>query len=386
MKILSIETSCDETALAILEATGNDNKFNFKIKNSVLYSQVEKHRKYGGVYPSLAKREHAANLMPLLLELTETDTKKENIEVDEELKKELEEMFSREPELFEAVIKNINKISKPDVDMIAVTTGPGLEPALWVGINFARALSIIWNIPIMPVNHMEGHMTSVLVDLSDDGPEILDVVFPAVALLISGGHTQLIEINSWGDYKVIGGTRDDAVGEAFDKTARLLGLPYPGGPEISKLAQEARDVGLTPSMTLPRPMMNTKDFDFSFSGLKTAVLYVVKDLGELNEEQKKEIALEFENAATEVLIHKTKKALDKYNAKTLIVGGGVIANKFIRENLTTMVNELGVEILLPKRELSTDNAIMIGVAGFIKSLKEKPEMGADLKAIGNLSL
>lgn len=384
MKILSIETSCDETALAILDASGNEKGFKFKVNNTALYSQIEKHKEYGGVFPSLAKREHALNLIPLLTEITVVNGN--GVEISEETKKELTEMLDREPDLLKAFLEYIPKISKPDIDMIAVTTGPGLEPALWVGINFARALSLVWQTPIMPVNHMEGHIASVMVEAEEISPEIQDIAFPAIALLISGGHTQLVKIDSWGKYEIIGSTRDDAVGEAFDKTARLLGLPYPGGPEISKLAQEARNMGLVPSIEFPRPMINSGDLNFSFSGLKTSVLYTVKKIGELDENMKKEIALEFENAATDVLVTKTKKAIEDSNAQTLIVGGGVIANRFIRENLTTMTDSLGIQILLPSRDLSTDNAIMIGIAGFIKSFREKPAMGANLKAIGNLSL
>lgn len=282
-----------------------------------------------------------------------------------------------------------NRIEKPAIDLISVTAGPGLEPALWVGINFALALGELWNIPVMPANHMEGHILSPLFR------SMQKIAFPAIALLISGGHTELVLVKSWTDYRVIGQTRDDAVGEAFDKVARLLSLPYPGGPQISKLAAEARAANVrtaaetahtTPRFTLPRPMIKSDDYDFSFSGIKTSVLYTLKKLPKITDEDKKEMALEFENAVTEVLVAKTKKALDSEEIKTLIIGGGVIANTFIREAFKKLVTEFpGTQLLIPDLDLSTDNAVMIAIAGYFDFLSgKKPQ--TEIKAEGNLQL
>jgi N6-L-threonylcarbamoyladenine synthase len=231
------------------------------------------------------------------------------------------------------------------------------------------------------------------------------VVFPALALLISGGHTELVLIHDWMKYEVIGKTRDDAVGEAFDKVARLLSLPYPGGPEISKLAHDARIAHTTPSITLPRPMIKSPDYDFSFSGIKTSVLYKIQELtrpsedlghplfikervgasSELSDNIKKEFALEFENAVTEVLISKTKKALENYEIKTLILGGGVIANTYIRAEFEKLIKDHpDTTLLIPDKHLATDNAVMIAAAGYINFLNGVKE-SIDIKANGNLS-
>jgi N6-L-threonylcarbamoyladenine synthase len=403
MKILGIETSCDETAVCIIEADGGLEKPTFKILGNALYSQVKLHAEYGGVFPSLAKREHAKNLVPLfkkaLLDASmligaasnSTSTVRgplaspramgERGEV--ELQAALKKILEREIGLFDSLIEFIETIEKPDIDLIAVTAGPGLEPALWVGINFALALGQIWNIPVMPTNHMEGHIVSPL--LFQGGGQ--GVIFPALALLISGGHTELDLVENWHTFKLVGQTRDDAVGEAFDKVARLLGLPYPGGPEISKLAAEARKKNISSPFTLPRPMIKSDNFDFSFSGIKTAVLYGIKKLPELALETKMGIAREFEDAVTEVLISKTRKALDTYHVKTLILGGGVIANSFIRNAFKEMVEKVYSEtaLLIPDIALSTDNAVMIAMAGYIDFLSGK-KSATTIVASGNLSL
>jgi len=388
MKILSIETSCDETALAALNISGDLANPKIEILGTELYSQIEKHRPYGGVFPSLAKREHTTNLIPLLSSLLKNlqQNQKEIIEINNTTKRELEELFIHEPGLANDFIEFISKTSKPEFDMLAVTEGPGLEPALWVGINFAIALSKIWQIPLMPVNHMVGHIVSVLNHTTKAGGNKIN--FPAISLLISGGHTQLISIKNWGNYKVIGSTKDDAVGEAFDKVARLLGLQYPGGPEISKLAEQARKENFPNSkFKLPSPMINTDDFDFSFSGLKTAVLYLTQKIqinGKLSEKNKKQIALEFENSVTNVLIKKTMKALDKTGSKTLIIGGGVIANQHIRESFERLLKN-DFSLYLPEKELSTDNAIMIGISAFLKSFSVIAKIEPEIIADGNLS-
>src|SRR3989344_3702137 len=293
MKILGIETSCDETAVSIVEAGGDLKDLDFKLLGSALNSQVKIHAGYGGVVPALAKREHQKNL-PLILD--------------------------------EALKKADTDLAK--IDLITVTVGPGLEPALWAGITFAEELGKKLKIPVIPANHMEGHIASVLFNKTN-------IEFPALALLISGGHTELVLLTSWGEKEKIGKTQDDAVGEAFDKVGRLLGLSYPGGPQISKLARVAR---------------------------------------------------EFEDAVIETLISKTKAAIEKYSPKTLVIGGGVIANKALRENfLKLSKNYPEMKILIPEKSLTTDNATMIAAAGFIEYLRNnKPNR--KLKAQGNLDI
>jgi N6-L-threonylcarbamoyladenine synthase len=389
MKILGIETSCDETAVSLIEATGGLTDPHFSVLGNALYSQVKIHAEYGGVFPALAKREHAKNLVPLLREAFLKAKIATNIDtqiLSEETIASVTKLLEREPGLAEQLIPFLQSTAKPDIDLISVTSGPGLEPALWVGINFALALGKAWNIPVMPTNHMEGHILSPLLTHHE-------VSFPAIALLISGGHTELVLVRDWATYEVIGETRDDAVGEAFDKVARLLSLPYPGGPEISKLAEEGRQKKITSRWTLPRPMLHSPDLDFSFSGIKTAVLYLVKKLAEnhqisetfaLSPEAATEIALEFENAVTEVLLAKTKKAIEDHGAETLILGGGVIANTHIRRSFQELAaTHPGLKLLMPELNLSTDNAIMIAIAGYFDHLSGKQPQ-TSIKAEGNL--
>ncbi len=391
MRILSIETSCDETAISILEVISSGKNQTVKILSNVLRSQIELHQEFGGVFPNLAKREHVKNLPPILIEnlknsLLYVENKNE---ISLEKKETLKEILSHEEGLADSVIKIAESYNKPDIDYITVTVGPGLEPALWVGINFAKALNFIWNIPVVPVNHMEGHILSVLINSEISEKQeinIGDFEFPSLALLISGGHTELVLIKDWLDYEKIGTTRDDAIGEAFDKTARLLGIPYPGGPEISRLAKtgNARE-----DIKLPRPMINSDDYDFSFSGIKTSVLYLVKKLGEIDEQAKSDIAKEFEKAVTEVLIKKTKRAIEEFGIKNLIIGGGVSANTYIRKEFQKILTENfpSTNLYLPDSHLSTDNSVMIGMAGIfqINSGKELPIV-ASIKAESNLSL
>ena len=381
MKILSIETSCDETGVSILEAR----RASFRVLANNIASQVKIHAQYGGVYPMLAKREHIKNL-PILLE------------------------------------KTLKKAKLKKTDLIAVTSGPGLEPALWTGIVFAKELSKKWSCPLIPVNHMEGHILSVF-GKQKGKFTIQKIKFPALSLLISGGHTELVLVKENMKYKVIGETLDDAAGEAFDKVARMLGLPYPGGPEISKLAQKARlkiaspekhalefpggnSLLFSPSLSrqssnrparalkgfseeqflnLPRPMLHSKNFDFSFSGLKTAVLYLIRKIGPLDEQTKAKMAMEFENAVIETLIHKTQKAVEKYKIKTLIVAGGVSANKYLRKEIKRNIK---IKIFFPEKELTTDNSIMIGIVGYLQYIKNKGKVKKiqNIKATGNLRL
>lgn len=361
MRILAIETSCDETAIAILECSGGLLEPSFKILGNALNSQIDIHKEFGGVVPDLAKREHE-KWLPLLLN-----------------------------KVFKDVCYDLER---PNIDLIAVTAGPGLEPALWAGITFAEGLGKKWSIPVLPVNHMEGHILSVLI--GSETPE-----FPALALLISGGHTEIVAIKGFGEYEILGKTRDDAVGEAFDKIARILGLPYPGGPEIAKLAAEARgklkgvgrdfpddDREQATAFNFPKPMINSGDLDFSYSGLKTAVLYKTKELGTLNDEQKMELARAFEDAAIGVLVEKTRQALMTHFVKTLIVGGGVSANVYLRQELKKLLEEFPETVLLfPEQNLTTDNAVMIGIAGYIEFEKHKEKLpSAPIRAQGNLSL
>lgn len=379
MKILGIETSCDETALAVIEASGDLHAPHFTVLNTALYSQIETHRQYGGVFPAVAKREHAHNFTPLLESLLSNATTEpfDASSVDWE---NIKTMLDREPDLFEKLKAYIETHEKPLIDLITVTEGPGLEPALWVGINAARALSCIWNIPMLGINHMEGHIASVLLEKNVDA-------FPVLALLISGGHTELVLVEHWGAYTKIGETRDDAIGEAYDKVARMLGLPYPGGPEISKLARYAREHNiLDESLKLPRPMLHTADFDFSLSGLKTAVLYKVQALGELTDTHKYTIAREFEQAITDVITIKTRKAIEAHEVHGLIVGGGVIANTYIREALTRVGAETNIPVFFPTHALATDNAVMIATVGYLKQHTTPAQIAPELRANGNLSL
>ncbi len=399
MKILAIETSCDETALAVLEIKGKPSSPSFSVLSHHVASQIALHTQYGGVFPAMAKREHAKNIVPLFKETMEQCFSSQKFQVksqkiDPKKIKKLEKILEREREMFDALVPLIQNLKKPKIDAIAVTTGPGLEPTLWVGINFARALSYIWNIPVIPVNHMEGHILSIFPKKKGKEFSIGSFQFPVLSLLVSGGHTEIVLVKGWGKYKVIGQTKDDAVGEAFDKVARMMDLPYPGGPEISKFALDARREMLKADFKLPRPMLHTPNFDFSFSGLKTAVLYLIRDMGKLVENDKKKIAREFEDAAIEVLTVKTMKALKKYKAGTLIVGGGVAANSHLRSELVKATTALQdtrykTRVYFPTKELTTDNAIMIGIAGglqFTKANKGISYTSKKLVADGNMSL
>ncbi len=374
MRILSIETSCDETAISIVEATGGITSPSFSVLGNSLFSQIELHKKFGGVYPMLAKREHAKNLVPLLLNVLNENLVRHTSNTytgsEETDWNNIESILSKEDGLYMDFRNNLELVPRPDIDVISVTSGPGLEPALWVGISFAEALGLFWNIPVIGVNHMEGHIASVLAQSIDTR----GVVFPTLALLISGGHTELVSIESWGNYKVIGETRDDAVGEAFDKTARMLGLTYPGGPEISRLAEYARDHNIPKKSSLPRPMIHSHDLNFSFSGLKTAVLYYLRDTyptlngleTPLNDADRADICREFEDSVVDVLLKKTQAALIETGAKTLIIAGGVISNKKIRSEFVQLEQKLnGLCVKIPDNKLATDNAVMIACAAYI---------------------
>lgn len=403
MIILGIETSCDETALALIETRGvaTDTALpECRIIASLIHSQAELHSPYGGVFPTLAKREHGKNIVPLfhrLLEEWKADSDAENLKhvriSDDKFKETIEpfraELEGQNPELFESFQAAEFLKDRPDIDRIAVTEGPGLEPALWVGINFARMLGQLWNIPIIPIDHMEGHIVGSLIDSElpqGKWQEPKELPIPSIALLISGGHTELIKVSTIGSYEIIGKTKDDAVGEAFDKSARLLGLPYPGGPQISKLAESAEDGGIVPTIKLPRPMMNSRDLDFSFSGLKTAVLYAVRSNslpdGKITERFRKEMTLEFEMAVTETLDTKLRAAIEEHSASSVIIGGGVAANVRLRKAFTITAQEYGIPLFMPGRNVSGDNALMIALAATCKS--QTPSRS--LKAHGTKSL
>ncbi len=409
-RILAIETSCDETALSYLVG--------LEAKSHHIHSQASLHAEHGGVIPNLAKREHAKNLVPILSLVFKDifgneiqQASGDNNNIDGATISIVETELSRAEGLFNSLLSYIRLISHQDflkikdsIDAIAVTYGPGLEPALWVGISFAKALAAIFDKPLFPINHMEGHIASVIAESveSEQKNEIskTKIEFPAVSLLISGGHTELVLATSWHEYTILGHTVDDAVGEAYDKVARILGLPYPGGPEISKLAQLAQSQTDTEKIfALPRPMIHTNDLNFSFSGLKTAVLYAVRDrlkennATDLTQEEKIALASEFESAVIEVLISKTKKALLENGAHSLIIGGGVIANTAIRKAFETLTtNELDIPLYLPEKNLSTDNATMIGIVAILQYINGKTGLMPatlefeNLKAEGNLKL
>jgi len=381
MKILAIETSCDDTGIAILDVK-DGKKPVFNVLSNIVSSQ-QIHQQYGGVFPMMAKREHQKNLVPVLVRALKQSgllilTNKQLKSQSKTLKKILE----KESILFEIIKEFLEKYEKPDVDIIAVTHGPGLEPCLWVGVNFAKALSCVWDIPIVPVNHIEAH---ILVNFLSTRPGLVD--FPAMSLVVSGGHTQLILMKGIGKYKIIGETRDDAAGECFDKSAKILGLEYPGGPAIAKIASQFGR-GQT-SSKLPRPMINSKDYDFSFSGLKTAILYRVRDeqaspvvqTTGLSEKFVRKMCFEVQQAILDVLIKKTIKAAKDFKVKTIILGGGVSANNELRKQFVEKTKkELspnshgrennGIKVIFPEKHLSTDNALMIAVTGYFNRTKK----------------
>ncbi len=395
VKILAIETSCDDTGIAILEASNNGD---FNVLSNIVSSQIEIHKKYGGVYPMMAKREHQNNLVPVLIsalkqakllslfnsaELQRVKASGSKIEKQNQNFKTIEKILEREMELYKKIIPFLKKYKKPNVDLIAVTNGPGLEPCLWVGVNFAKALSYFWNIPIVPVNHIESH---ILVNTLEN-----NIKFPAIALVVSGGHTQLVLMKGIGKYKILGETRDDAAGECLDKCAKLLRLGYPGGPIISKLAAEATDAGLLfyrspASVKLPRPMIGTKDYDFSFSGLKTAVLYADRKVKLKNAKYKKEMASEVQQAVIDVLIKKTTKAIRDFDVKSLILGGGVSANQELRKQFQNKLEKESPDtnFFVPKLDLSTDNALMTAITGFYHKKNKKD--WKNIKAESNLRI
>jgi len=314
MRVLGIETSCDETAVAILcEKQG-------LLANHV-YSQTALHNEYGGVVPELASRDHIQKLAPLT----------------------------------QQALRTANCSLANDIDALAYTSGPGLMGALLVGASFAKSLAWAVNKPALPIHHMEAHLLAPL--LSDQAPN-----YPYIALLVSGGHTLLVKVAQTGTYKILGESIDDAVGEAFDKTAKLLGLEYPGGPAIEKLATQ----GDPKRFNFPRPMTNRPGLDFSFSGLKTHVLNTLKNLDEINAQTRADVARAFEDAVVDTLLIKCMRALETTQCKTLVVAGGVGANKKLRFQLEKKLNEKNLHVFYPALEYCTDNAAMVAQLGLIR--------------------
>lgn len=389
MKILSIETSADETAISIVQVDGDFPTASYEVLGNSLHSQAKLHSEYGGIFPAMAKREHAKAIVPLLhMALEEAELLEDGAhDLTPTQTEKLFETLVREPDLAETLLAFLEKYEKPEVDVIAVTTGPGLEPALWVGVNFAKALARVWDISIIATNHMEGHVLASVYDVEDEN-KLSSLQFPAIALLVSGGHTELVLMKDWSQYEKVGQTRDDAVGEAFDKAARMMGLPYPGGPEIGRLAKLARASKLPPFATLPKPMLHSGDLDFSFSGIKTAVRYAIVDK-ELSETDKQALARDFEDAVTEVLVKKTLTAVEQHGAQSVIVGGGVSASPYLRQELNKAVLEKfpDVTVYFPKPGLSTDNSVMIALAGHARLSSASNAAAAEyMKADGNRSL
>jgi len=325
MRILGIETSCDETGIAIYDDGRGDRPEG--ILAHQLYSQIAVHADYGGVVPELASRDHVRKTIPLI----------------------------------QAVLNEAN-LTPQDLDGVAYTAGPGLVGALLVGCSIGRSLAYGWNLPAVPVHHMEGHLLAPM--LEDDVPE-----FPFVALLVSGGHTMLVRVDGIGQYKLLGESVDDAAGEAFDKTAKLLGLDYPGGPALSKMAES----GLAGRFKLPRPMTDRPGLDFSFSGLKTAAGTLVRKecfsadgksfTGDILKQTHADIANAFQHAVVDTLAIKCKRALQQENLNRLVIAGGVSANTALREKLAITTKKLGGSVFYPRPEFCTDNGAMIAYAG-----------------------
>jgi N6-L-threonylcarbamoyladenine synthase len=312
VKILALESSCDESAAAVLDSERG-------LLAHAVFSQIELHRIYGGVVPELASRDHVQRLLPLLREV-------------------------------------LSAAATPpgELDGVAYTAGPGLVGALLTGAALGRSLAFAWGIPALGVHHLEGHLLAPL--LEPEPPP-----FPHVALLVSGGHTQLIEVAGIGQYRLLGQTRDDAAGEAFDKTAKLLGLPYPGGPELARIAAQGR----AGAFVFPRPMLDRPGLEFSFSGLKTAVLHAVRDRV-LDDTLRADVARGVQEAIVECLCVKALRALEQTDCQVLTVSGGVGANHYLRATLSGMLASRGARAYYPRPEFCTDNAAMIAVAGLAR--------------------
>ncbi|OGL39143.1 MAG: tRNA (adenosine(37)-N6)-threonylcarbamoyltransferase complex transferase subunit TsaD [Candidatus Schekmanbacteria bacterium RBG_16_38_11] len=344
MLLLSIESSCDETSTAVLED-------GYKIKSNIVASQVEIHKRFGGVVPELASRQHLESIIPIT----------------------------------EGAIKEAG-INLENIEAVAVTKGPGLMGSLLVGLSVAKAIAFVRGIPFIGVNHLEGHLLSILLEK----PEIK---FPYISLVVSGGHTNLYFVKEIGNYKLLGKSVDDAAGEAFDKVAKMLGLGYPGGPVIDELSME----GDPEAIPFPRAYMQEKPFHFSFSGLKTAVLSYLKKNGLYDEETKRakikkiskkhlsDLAASFEKAVVDVLVDKAIEAADKRECSSIAIAGGVACNRGLRLELKKRADEKGLTVYYPSNKLCLDNAAMVGIAGYFRILKGERDK-FDLDATARLEL
>jgi len=417
IRILAIETSCDETAAAVVRVTCNAKRVtSLDIESNIISSQVELHAKYGGVYPELASREHIRNIIPVIKESYEGLLKVNN---------SYEKLHNK------ATIRNhaqpIETI-RNQIDYIAATNGPGLIGSLLVGVNTAKTMAYALKKPIYAINHLEGHIYSCFAGNSKFKLQMSNEIqnsnfksqnenckmkienlpeFPILALIVSGGHTSLVIMKDHFKYEVIGETLDDAVGESFDKVAKMLNLGYPGGPAISALAEKAvshkvisreKNLKLTTNeqserlelrtFSFPRPMINSKDFNFSFSGIKTSVLYTIQKLKKpISKEIKAIICKEFQEAVVETLVTKTLRAASKYQVKSILLCGGVSANQKLCNDLRLMAYDLRLRFFAPAKNLSTDNAAMIGIAAAYRiALGKKPTPWYDINAVANLEI
>lgn len=327
--ILAIETSCDETAVSIV-------KNGYEVISNVVNSQIESHKRFGGVVPEVASRHHVENITMVI---------------------------------HQAIAES--GLTWDDIDAVAVTEGPGLIGALLVGINAAKALAMAHNKPLIPVHHIAGHVYANHIEER--------LTFPILALVVSGGHTELVIMKNHLDFEIIGQTRDDAVGEAYDKVARTINLPYPGGPHVDRLAAVGED-----NLNLPRPILD--GYDFSFSGLKSAVINTLHNKNQKGESyQPEDVAASFQASVIDVLTEKTFAALEAYDIHQLLICGGVAANKGLRARMTEMCTEKGIKLMIPRFELCTDNAAMIGAAAYYQYLKED-FAGMDLNGRSNIDL
>jgi len=325
MKTLGIETSCDETAIAIYDSKEG-------IIGESIHSQMEMHAEYGGVVPELASRDHCLKIVDVLKDA-------------------------------------LGNNSINDIDQIAYTSGPGLLGALLIGESFAQGLSSALDIPLLSINHLEGHLMSPMMEF----PEIR---MPFICLLVSGGHSMIVDVKEKDDYEIIGQSQDDAVGEAFDKVAKLLDLPYPGGPYIEKLALE----GNPNAYDFPRPMIHSDNLDMSLSGLKTAVLYTVQKIKDLDQSKKADIAASFQKAVTDLLVAKIKKAVEETNRNNVIIAGGVAANKYIRNEFKKLEDSLDIKVYYPDLKYCGDNAAMIAFVGSMMTPPKEQTIQSKVRA------
>ena len=330
MKTLGIETSCDETAIAVYDSEQG-------IIGESVFSQIKMHAEYGGVVPELASRDHCVKIISVLKE----------------------------------AIKDVDLKS---IDQVAYTSGPGLLGALLIGESFAQGISSALNIPLIPINHLEGHLMSPVMEF----PEITT---PYISLLVSGGHSMIVDVKDRGDYQILGQSQDDAVGEAFDKVGKLLGLPYPGGPHIEKLALK----GNPKSYDFPRPMIHSDNLDLSFSGLKTSVLYTVRDIENITDQIKADIAASFQQAVIDVLTKKIKKSVELSGRSNVIIAGGVAANKALRAAIKELESVLNIRVYYPSLKYCGDNAAMIAFIGSLRSSDKIQVNGSSVRARWPLS-